>query len=54
MHWPLLTSRNELSKWYRATEFLDFLKQIDVQAPPDFDVHVMDNYATHKAALVQS
>lgn len=42
-------------KRHRATEFLDFLKQIDAQVPPDLDVHIiMDNYATHKTALVRS
>jgi hypothetical protein len=35
-------------KRHRATEFLDFLKQIDARVPPDLDVHIiMDNYATH-------
>jgi transposase len=42
-------------KRHRAAEFLDFLKQIDGQVPPDLDVHIiMDNYATHKTALVRS
>ena len=42
-------------KRHRATEFLDFLKQIDANVPPDLDVHIiMDNYATHKTALVRS
>lgn len=42
-------------KRHRATEFLDFLKQIDAQAPPDLDIHIiMDNYATHKTALVRA
>jgi transposase len=42
-------------KRHRAAEFLDFLKQIDAQVPPDLDVHIiMDNYATHKTALVRS
>jgi transposase len=42
-------------KRHRATEFLDFLKQIDAQVPPDLDVHIiMDNYATHKTALVRA
>lgn len=40
-------------KRHRATEFLDLLKQIDAQVPPDLDIHiVMDNYATHKTALI--
>jgi transposase len=42
-------------KRHRAAEFLGFLKQIDAQVPPDIDVHIiMDNYATHKTALVRS
>jgi transposase len=42
-------------KRHRATEFLDFLKQIDAQVPPDLDIHIiMDNYATHKTALVRA
>jgi transposase len=42
-------------KRHRATEFLNFLKQIDAQVPPDLDVHIiMDNYATHKTALVRA
>ena len=42
-------------KRHRATEFLHFLKQVDAAVPPDLDVHIiMDNYATHKTALVRS
>ena len=42
-------------KRHRATEFLDFLKQIDRTVPDDLDVHiVMDNYATHKTAKVKA
>ena len=34
---------------HRATEFLNFLKEIDAQVPEGLDIHiVMDNYATHK------
>ena len=41
-------------KRHRATEFLDFLKQIDAQVPRDLDVHIiMDNYATHKTAAIK-
>ena len=40
---------------HRASEFLDFLKQIDRRVPDDLDVHiVMDNYATHKTAAVKA
>jgi transposase len=36
-------------KRHRATEFLDFLKQIERAVPDGLDVHiVMDNYAIHK------
>ena len=42
-------------KRHRAAEFLDFFKQIDAQAPPDLNIHIiLDNYATHKTALVRS
>jgi transposase len=42
-------------KRHRAAEFLDFLKQIDASVPPDLDIHIiMDNYATHKTALVRA
>jgi transposase len=42
-------------KRHRAAEFLDFLKQIDAQAPHGLDVHiVMDNYATHKTATIKA
>ena len=34
---------------HRHQEYLDFLRQIDRNVPPDLDVHVIvDNYATHK------
>jgi len=42
-------------KRHRATEFLDFLKQIDRQMPDGPDVHlVMDNYATHKTPTIKA
>ncbi len=42
-------------KRHRATEFLDFLKQIDRQVPRGLDVHlVMDNYATHKTPKIKA
>jgi transposase len=42
-------------KRHRATEFLDFLKQIDAQIPDDLDIHIiMDNYATHKTDKVRA
>jgi transposase len=42
-------------KRHRATEFLDFLKQIDAHVPDDLDIHIiMDNYATHKTDKVRA
>ena len=42
-------------KRHRATEFLDFLKQIDASVPSELDVHiVMDNDATHKTASIKN
>jgi transposase len=42
-------------KRHRATEFLDFLKQINAHVPHSLDVHIiMDNYATHKTAVIRS
>jgi len=46
-----------LTRWrqrHRHQEYLDFLRQIDNNVPPDLDVHVIvDNYATHKHPRVQ-
>ena len=40
---------------HRASEFLDFLKQIDARVPADLDIHiVMDNYATHKTPRIKA
>ena len=42
-------------KRHRATEFLDFLKEIDGRVPDDLDVHIiMDNYATHKTPRIKA
>ena len=42
-------------KRHRATEFLDFLKQIDARVPEGLDIHIiMDNYATHKTAVIKT
>jgi transposase len=42
-------------KRHRASEFLDFLKQIDANVPGGLDIHiVMDNYATHKTPAVKA
>jgi len=40
---------------HRATEFRKFLDQIEANVPAEIDVHlVMDNYATHKTALIRN
>ena len=40
---------------HRAAEFRKFLDEIEDNVPKDLDVHlVMDNYATHKTALIRS
>lgn len=40
---------------HRAKEFIRFLNQLEKEVPADQDVHlIMDNYSTHKSALVQS
>ena len=42
-------------KRHRAAEFLDFLKKIDASVPDGLDIHiVMDNYATHKTAVIKA
>ena len=42
-------------KRHRATEFLNFLKEIDAQVPEGLDIHVvMDNCATHKTAKIKT
>ena len=39
---------------HRHQEFLNFLKHIDANVPPDLDVHlVVDNYSTHKHVKVK-
>lgn len=51
---PLGSRRQMLQASHRSTEFLDFLKPIDAQVPPALNVHIIiDNYATHKTALVR-
>jgi len=40
---------------HRHQEWIKFLKQIDVETPPDLDLHlVVDNYATHKHPKVNA
>jgi len=44
----------QCKKRHRHQEFLQFLKYIDENVPPDLDVHlVVDNYATHKHVKVK-
>lgn len=40
---------------HRGKEFVKFLNQLEKDVPVDFEVHiVLDNYSTHKSALVQT
>jgi transposase len=40
---------------HRHQEFIRFLKQIDVETPPELDLHlIVDNYGTHKHSRVKS
>src|SRR6201982_2339268 len=52
-----IATGNVLGKCYhrhRSIEFLDFLKKIDAFVPDDLGIHlVLDNYGTHKTALVR-
>jgi transposase len=44
----------QIRRRHRAIEFRAFLTALDDQVPADLDVHViMDNYGTHKTALVR-
>lgn len=39
---------------HRGKEFLKFLNQVEKEVPPDLEIHiVLDNYSTHKSAVVQ-
>jgi putative transposase len=41
-------------KRHRHQEYLQFLKQVDANVPPDLNIHlVADNYATHKHTTVK-
>jgi transposase len=45
----------ELHRRHRSREFLQFLRTIEANVPPDLDVHlVMDNYGTHKTPSIKS
>jgi len=52
-----IATGNVLGKCYRrhrSVEFLHFLKKIDAAVPSDMEIHlVLDNYGTHKTALVR-
>lgn len=40
---------------HRHQEWIQFLKRIDLETPPDLDLHlIMDNYSTHKHPKVKS
>jgi transposase len=39
---------------HRGREFLQFLRELEKEVPPELDVHlIVDNYSTHKSAAVQ-
>ena len=43
----------ELHRRHRSSEFLQFLRTIEANVPPQMDVHlVMDNYGTHKTPTI--
>src|SRR6476659_10484946 len=45
----------ELHRRHRSSEFLQFLRTIEVNVPSDLDVHlVMDNYGTHKTPTIRN
>jgi transposase len=43
-----------VTKWHRAKEFLDILRQIELSTPKELNLHIiLDNRSTHKVAEVQ-
>ena len=39
---------------HRGREFVTFLRELEREVPPDLDIHlIVDNYSTHKSAVVQ-
>jgi transposase len=45
----------ELHRRHRSKEFLQFLRTIDANVPPELDVHlVLDNYGTHKTPTIKA
>jgi len=44
-----------LHRRHRSSEFLQFLRTIEANVPPELDVHlVMDNYGTHKTPTIKA
>jgi putative transposase len=44
----------QCKRYHRHQEFLQFLRHIDANVPPELDIHlVVDNYATHKHPKVR-
>jgi transposase len=44
----------EMHRRHRSIEFRKFLDTVEASVPPELDVHlIMDNYGTHKTALVR-
>ena len=44
----------EVHRRHRAKEFLQFLKTIDANVPPELDLHlILDNYGTHKTPMIK-
>ena len=40
---------------HRGREFVQFLRALEKEVPPELDIHlIVDNYSTHKSAVVQS
>ena len=45
----------ELHRRHRSAEFLQFLRTIEANVPPQLDIHlVMDNYGTHKTPTIKA
>ncbi len=44
---------SSLHRRHRAIEFKKFLQKIDSQVPAELDVHLIDNYGTHKSPAIK-
>ena len=45
----------ETHRRHRSSEFLQFLRTIEANVPPQMDIHlVMDNYGTHKTPTIKA